>query len=91
MPNTQPNTQPNTLLADESQISLPLASETAGWAEDASDETAAEDDSALTLLERLDRRQNQVMQELDALDQQVQQLVKECQSKRRQVATEEAA
>ena len=48
-------------------------------------------DDALTLLERLDRRQNLVMHELDALDRQIQSLVKECQLERRDSSPEEAA
>ena len=39
-------------------------------------------DRELTLLERLDRRQNDVMAELDRLEHQIQSLVKEFQSDR---------
>ena len=78
-----PDVKPDSLLEDKPQTLPQLAGETAENRTDAPDVTTTEDDCSLTLLERLDRRQNHVMHELDALDQQIQQLVQQCQSTNR--------
>jgi hypothetical protein len=44
--------------------------------------TAEDEDASLTLLERLDRRQNQVLRELDRLNERIECLVVQCQDQR---------
>ena len=57
----------------------------------ATEQESQDEDRELTLLERLDRRQNDVMAELDRLEHQIQSLVKECQSDRGAAKAAEAA
>ena len=57
----------------------------------ATEQESQDADRELTLLERLDRRQNDVMAELDRLEHQIQSLVKECQSDREAAKAAEAA
>ncbi len=57
----------------------------------ATEQESQDEDRELTLLERLDRRQNDVMAELDRLEHQIQSLVKECQSDREAAKAAEAA
>ena len=57
----------------------------------ATEQESQDADRELTLLERLDRRQNDVMAELDRLEYQIQSLVKECQSDREAAKAAEAA
>ena len=57
----------------------------------ATEQESQDADRELTLLERLDRRQNDVMAELDRLEHEIQSLVKECQSDREAAKAAEAA
>ena len=57
----------------------------------ATEQESQDEDRELTLLERLYRRQNDVMAELDRLEHQIQSLVKECQSDREAAKAAEAA
>ena len=57
----------------------------------ATEQESQDEDRELTLLERLDRRQNDVMAELDRLEHEIQSLVKECQSDREAAKAAEAA
>ncbi len=57
----------------------------------ATEQESQDEDREVTLLERLDRRQNDVMAELDRLEHQIQSLVKECQSDREAAKAAEAA
>ena len=57
----------------------------------ATEQESQDEDRELTLLERLDRRQNDVMAELDRLEHQIQNLVKDCQSDREAAKAAEAA
>ena len=57
----------------------------------ATEQESQDEDCELTLLECLDRRQNDVMAELDRLEHQIQNLVKDCQSDRKAAKAAEAA
>ena len=57
----------------------------------ATEQESQDEDCELTLLECLDRRQNDVMAELDRLEHQIQNLVKDCQSDREAAKAAEAA
>jgi len=57
----------------------------------AAEPESQDDDRELTLLERLDRRQNDVMAELDRLEHQIQTLVQECESDRQRAKASKAA